>query len=52
MFQPAGSLPIGQIRMVSGLPWFVRNMLVKLAMRRGQERLILLLGHHDQTFPY
>jgi hypothetical protein len=34
------------------LPWFARNVVVKLAIATGARPLARLLGHTDETFPY
>jgi SAM-dependent methyltransferase/predicted O-methyltransferase YrrM len=34
------------------LPWFVRNVAIKLLMVTGLGGLVRLLGHHDRTWPY
>jgi hypothetical protein len=34
------------------LPWFVRNVAIKLLMVTGFSSLVRLLGHHERTWPY
>lgn len=34
------------------LPWFARNVVVKLAIATGVRPLARVLGHTDETFPY
>lgn len=40
------------VRQSTQLPWFARNVVVKLAIVAGARPLARLLGHHDETFPY
>jgi predicted O-methyltransferase YrrM len=39
-------------RQAAQLPWFGRNVAVKLAMSLGARPVVRLLGHTDDTFPY
>lgn len=39
-------------RQSAALPWFLRNVLVKMALVTGRRRLVRLLGHSDDVFPY
>jgi hypothetical protein len=39
-------------RQAARIGWFMRNLAVKVALRRGWERVPRLLGHHGRTFPY
>jgi predicted O-methyltransferase YrrM len=47
-----GSSLAGRAGMVAKLPWFARNLLVKVASRRGWTPLVRLLGHTQEGFPY
>jgi predicted O-methyltransferase YrrM len=40
------------LRLTGRLGYFVRNLAVKLALRRGWARVCRLLGHHDSGCPY
>lgn len=39
-------------RMLGRLGWFARNIAIKVAIRRGWERPLRLLGHHESGYPY
>jgi predicted O-methyltransferase YrrM len=39
-------------RQAAALPWFLRNVLVKVALVTGIRPLARLLGHSDDVFPY
>jgi hypothetical protein len=40
------------LRMLVKLPWFVRNLMVKIAIRQGWRTVPALLGHHGRPFPF
>jgi predicted O-methyltransferase YrrM len=40
------------IRLAGRLGYFARNLVVKLALRRGQPGIAALLGHHDNGCPF
>jgi hypothetical protein len=40
------------LRQAAQLPWFARNVLVKLALVGNVRPVARLLGHHDDVFPY
>jgi predicted O-methyltransferase YrrM len=40
------------IRMLGKVPWLVRNLTIKVAIRRGWSSVPSLLGHRDTAFPY
>lgn len=39
-------------RQASSLPWFARNVLVKLALAGRMPAVARALGHHDRVYPY
>lgn len=39
-------------RLLAQLPWWVRNLVVKVVLRLGLSPLARLLGHHDTADPY
>lgn len=41
-----------RLRVAAQLPWFVRNVAVKLALRLRLRPLARVLGHHDAVDPY
>jgi hypothetical protein len=47
--RPSGS---DRLRMLGELPWFVRNLVVKVLLRLRLRPLAALLGHHDTADPY
>ena len=49
--QGAGRLPNAG-RQAAQLPWFARNVLVKVALVGRARPLARLLGHQDEVFPY
>jgi predicted O-methyltransferase YrrM len=40
------------IRMLGKVPWLLRNLAIKLAIRQGWRSVPPLLGHRDTAFPY
>jgi hypothetical protein len=48
----AGDRARSAVLMLSRLPWFARNVAIKLAIRRGWKALPPVLGHREATFPY
>jgi len=40
------------LRMLGRLPWFARNLTIKLAIARGWRSVPPILGHRQATFPY
>jgi predicted O-methyltransferase YrrM len=46
------SAAVDALRLTGRLGYFVRNLAVKLALRRGWARVCRLLGHHDSGCPY
>jgi predicted O-methyltransferase YrrM len=43
---------VASLRLIARLPYFARNLLVKIALRRGWRGLCRLLGHAGDTAPY
>lgn len=41
-----------RLRVLGELPWFARNLVVKVLLRLRLRRLARLLGHHDAADPY
>lgn len=39
-------------RQLAQLPWFTRNLAVKVLVSRGHRRAAGVLGHHQSAFPY
>lgn len=48
---PAGRA-VNVLRHVAQLPWFLRNVLVKIAIVSGARPVARLLGHDGKTWPY
>jgi predicted O-methyltransferase YrrM len=48
----AGGRARSALQMLTGLPWFARNIAIKLAIRNGWKALPPLLGHRQATLPY
>jgi predicted O-methyltransferase YrrM len=48
----AGGRALSALRQAAQLPWFVRNLLVKLALVLGLRALARLLGHRSGPWPY
>jgi Methyltransferase domain len=44
--------PLNAARQLAELPWFARNLVVKVAILTGLRPLARLLGHRSQTWPY
>ena len=44
--------PADRLRLLGELPWFTRNVLVKLLLRLRLRPLTRLLGHHEPVDPY
>ena len=40
------------MRMLGKTPWFARNLVVKIAIRRGWNAIPPILGHEGTAFPY
>jgi predicted O-methyltransferase YrrM len=40
------------VRMLGRMPWLVRNVAIKLALRNGWSAIPPLLGHHEAAAPY
>jgi predicted O-methyltransferase YrrM len=56
-FRRAGSASptqaaLSSVRMLRPLPWMVRNLLIKLAVRRGWKRVVRVLGRTDSACLY
>jgi predicted O-methyltransferase YrrM len=49
---PAASRALNASRQAVSLPWFLRNVLVKVALVAGAPLLARVLGHSDDVFPY
>jgi predicted O-methyltransferase YrrM len=43
---------VSSLRLVARLPYFGRNLAIKVAMRRNWRRVSLVLGHAEDGFPY
>ena len=46
------SSAVASLRLLARLPYFGRNLLVKIALRRGWRGLCRMLGHAGDTAPY
>jgi predicted O-methyltransferase YrrM len=44
--------PRDRVRVLCELPWFGRNLVVKVLLRLGLRPLARMLGHHDTADPY
>ncbi len=44
--------PADRVRVLRELPWFARNLVVKVALRLRLRPLVSVLGHHDTADPY
>lgn len=44
--------PADRARVLRELPWFARNLVVKVALRLRLRRLASVIGHHDTADPY
>ena len=44
--------PSDRLRPLRELPWWLRNLLVKVVLRLRLRRVAALLGHHDEADPY
>lgn len=51
-FEVATPRAADRLRLVAELPWFTRNLVVKVLLRVGATRLAAALGHHDRADPY
>ena len=49
---PATARPANVARQLAQLPWFVRNVLIKVLIVAGLGRVTKLLGHDQATWPY
>jgi predicted O-methyltransferase YrrM len=51
-FEVAPPRAADRLRVARQLPWFIRNLVVKVLLRAGAGRLAAALGHHDLADPY
>lgn len=47
-----GARATSALRQLAQLPWFARNVAIKVLVVAGRERWARYLGHHQQTWPY
>lgn len=50
--QSPGALVVSALRQLAELPWFVRNVLVKVLIVSGRREWARRLGHDGETWPY
>jgi predicted O-methyltransferase YrrM len=51
-FEVGHPSPADRLRVLRELPWFGRNLVVKVLLRLRLRRIARLLGHHDTADPY
>ncbi len=51
-FEMARPSPSDRLRVLQELPWFVRNLVVKVLLRLRLRPVAHLIGHHDTADPY
>ncbi len=52
LFENASPTPADRARLLAQLPWFTRNLIVKVMLRVRLGRLTCLLGHSGEADPY
>lgn len=50
--QSPGARAISALRQLAQLPWFARNVLLKVLLRSGRTQWAKRLGHDGETWPY
>lgn len=51
-FEIARPTLVDRLRVLGEMPWFARNLVVKVLLRLRLRPLVRLLGHHDTADPY
>lgn len=52
LFERAPASPADRLRVLGEMPWFARNLVVKVLLRLRQRRVAAALGHRDLADPY